>query len=112
MHNKLRSCGGDLTRWSAQKAQEAEREIMEKTNRVKKEKENEVTHNVAIIKGVQEELRLLSEQDNMKWKQRAKRSWYQLSDKNSKYFHACDSQRSKKNWIKHIKDFQGRMVTE
>lgn len=46
----------------------------------------------------------LLEQEDTKWRQRAKRSWYCLGDRNTKYFHICASQRKKKNYIKVVRD--------
>lgn len=47
--------------------------------------EQEGPKNEAAIKCLQEELGLLLEQEDLKWKQRAKRNWYQAGDKNTKY---------------------------
>lgn len=39
------------------------------------------------------------EQEDQRWKQRVKRTWYKFGDRNTKYFHTCANQRRKKNLI-------------
>jgi hypothetical protein len=46
---------------------------------------------------VQQEVCVLMEQDEVKWRQRAKENWLKHRDKNSKYFHACANQRRHAN---------------
>jgi len=43
----------------------------------------------------------------LKWRQRAKESWLQFGDRNTKYFHACATQRKKRSQILKIKDSAG-----
>lgn len=38
------------------------------------------------------------DQEDLKWKQRAKRNWFREGDRNTKFFHACASQKRKKNF--------------
>jgi hypothetical protein len=40
-------------------------------------------------------LQLLLDQENIKWKQRAKVNWLQGGDRNTKYYHACANYRKK-----------------
>ena len=47
----------------------------------------------------------LLEQEEIRWKQRAKIDWLQYGDKNTKFFHACANQRRKApNYIRMICD--------
>lgn len=55
---------------------------------------------------------LLLELEDIKWRQRAKRSWYQLVDKNTKFFDSCASQRRRKNQVKELKNPLGSLVAE
>lgn len=44
------------------------------------------------------------DQEDLKWKQRAKKHWYKHGDRNTKYFHAYTNQQQKNNFIKRIVD--------
>ncbi|XP_042988663.1 uncharacterized protein LOC122316195 [Carya illinoinensis] len=55
--------------------------------------------NNGIIKEVQLEIDKLLEEENVKWKQRAKQAWLKDGDSNSKFFHRCANQRRKTNEI-------------
>jgi hypothetical protein len=60
---------------------------------------------------LKEELNVLLEQEDLKWRQRAKEDWLRLGDKNTKFFHACANQCSKKKTIQQIVDMHGRLCT-
>lgn len=48
------------------------------------------------------------EQEDLKWKQRAKENWLQFGDRNSKFFHACANQKHSRSRIQNIFDIDGR----
>jgi hypothetical protein len=48
---------------------------------------------VEIEVGLNKELYDLLEQEDLKWKQRAKENWLRFGDRNTKYIHACATQR-------------------
>jgi hypothetical protein len=56
---------------------------------------------------LQRELQGQLEQEELRWRQRAKINWLVNGDRNSKYFHACANQRRKANTIKKIRDESG-----
>jgi ribonuclease HI len=65
------------------------------------------TPNLEAIKNTKAAVHQLLEQEEMRWKQRAKIDWLQHGDKNTKYFHACANQRQKSNLIRKICDARG-----
>lgn len=64
------------------------------------------------IKKLQVEIDQLLEQEDVKWKQRAKRHWYQKGEKNTHFFHAWASHRKRINHIKRVRDDDGREWTQ
>jgi hypothetical protein len=58
---------------------------------------------------VKEELNSLIEQEDLHWSQQAKENWLRYGDQNSKYFHACASQKNCRKYIEKIKDKRGRL---
>ena len=56
---------------------------------------------------LQKEINSLLDQEDMKWRQRAKADWLRLGDRNTKFFHDSATQRRKKNQILKIKDERG-----
>lgn len=110
VQKKLKSCEGALLRWSSLKGQEEGKCIKQKSELSNKEQSHEGLHSAATIKNLQDKISKLLEKENVKWRLKAKINWYQLGDKNMSYFHVCASQRRRKNWIKQIKDDQGRQL--
>lgn len=53
-------------------------ELKQKPERLRHEQEHEGPHNAELIKSLQSELGLILEQEDITWRQRAKRTWYQL----------------------------------
>lgn len=57
---------------------------------------------------LQEDLNVLLEHEELKWKQRANENWLKFGDRNTKFYHACANQRSRGNRIVQILDKDGR----
>ncbi|XP_042939571.1 uncharacterized protein LOC122274613 [Carya illinoinensis] len=60
------------------------------------------------IKGLQSEVDVMLEEEEIKWRQRSKQLWLKEGDKNSKYFHKCATQRRQWNEIKVIENESGK----
>jgi hypothetical protein len=58
---------------------------------------------------LQTEANLLLTQEDLHWHQRSKEMWLKCGDKNTKCFHACVTQRRRKNLIQKIQDIQGQV---
>jgi hypothetical protein len=63
------------------------------------------------IRDLQRDIDVLLEQEEVKWRQRAREDWLQHGDKNTKYFHACANQRSKVNKITSIVNEDGLLCS-
>jgi hypothetical protein len=48
---------------------------------------------------LKERFQQMCSQEDHKWKQRAKRNWIQMGDKNTKYFHQLASYQKRKNYM-------------
>lgn len=72
---------------------------------------NEGPSKLESIRSLQCEVNEAVEIEESKWRQRAKEQWLKLGDKNSKYFHACAYQRSRRNKIDRIVDEGGTVCT-
>ncbi|KAF5447506.1 hypothetical protein F2P56_033057 [Juglans regia] len=84
----LHSCSGVLKKWAKNKDSNRGKEIKRLTMKIKKLQDNEGLENVEEIRELQNEVRVLLVQEDVKWRQKAKRNLYRLSDKNTKFFHA------------------------
>jgi hypothetical protein len=69
---------------------------------------NESSENSEDIKVLKGEIEMLLEQEDLRWKQRAKQNWYKNGDRNTQYFHAWANQRRRSNKIQKVCDTAGR----
>lgn len=72
---------------------------------------NQTFPNIVAIKNLEKEIDYWSEQEDMKWRQRVKKEWYKGGDKNTKFFHACATQRRSHNNIQRIKNHNGTNIS-
>ncbi|XP_042942951.1 uncharacterized protein LOC122277140 [Carya illinoinensis] len=97
-------------RWSKKRKLGGDKEIEAKTKLLQRLQTEENNNNTAEIRKVKEDLNVLLEMENLKWKQIAKCNWCKYEDRNSKYFYACANQRRKKNWIRAVEDERCKKV--
>jgi hypothetical protein len=112
VQQKLEMCKTTLRRWNGQKYGCAEKAIKEKTKKLEILQKNEgVGDRLAIVK-LQQEIDFLLEQEDTRWKQRAKQNWYWEGDRNTHFFHSWASHKRKINQIQKIQDDDGRIWTK
>jgi len=64
---------------------------------------------MAYIREVQGELNKLLEMEDIKWRQRAKWSWFKDGDRNTQFFHAWANHRRISNFIGSTIDMEGQL---
>jgi hypothetical protein len=109
VQRRLTSCQRALTLWSGRKFCNVPKQIKRKTPLLEELKRRENPTLIAEIKTLQAELDELLAREDIQWKQRAKQSWYQSGDRNTKYFHTWANQRRKTNSIRQISDEGGTL---
>lgn len=80
-----------------------EKEIKDKYALLTELQRDERNHKSENIKKLQVEIGIMLENDNLKWRQRAKTNWYKLGDRNTKFFY-CATQRRRRNLISKVRD--------
>jgi hypothetical protein len=104
---KLGSCQKTLSQWSGRRFRNAERLIKKKTKALEVLQRDEDPDQREAIKKLQGEIETLMEQEDLRWKQRAKHNWYQNGDRNTPFVHAWVDHRRRINHIKAIVDEDG-----
>jgi hypothetical protein len=103
----LVTCQADLSSWSSRKFDDvAKKKKTQKTKKLELLQREEGLDNYEAIK-VLKELDFIMEHEDIKWKQRAKQSWYQHGDRKTSFFHAWGNHRRKINQIKKVVDEAG-----
>jgi uncharacterized protein YceH (UPF0502 family) len=77
-----------LTSWSRGKFRNNVALIKQKTQELELLQRSERPKNSDDIKNLQGEIEKLLEQEDLRWKKRAKQNWYKNGDRNTQYFHA------------------------
>lgn len=98
-----------LLAWSRLKFVGNFRRIKHLTRRLDDMQQNELPGRMAHIKEVQGELNKLLEMEDIKWRQRAKRSWFKEGDRNTQFFHAWANHRRRSNFIGVTIDMEGQL---
>ncbi|XP_042939597.1 uncharacterized protein LOC122274643 [Carya illinoinensis] len=104
---RLKFCCRMLVRCFKRKDKERTSEIDQITSRIKEVQEDLGHHNIEELKSLQKQVGGVLEQEDIKWRQRVKRNWYSLGDKNARFFHECANQRRSRNKIYTVVDRRG-----
>jgi hypothetical protein len=108
LSNHMEGCKNNLVRWQRQDIGRSKRDFEEKCKKLASMQGDGNNPDVRQASELQRELQGQMEQEELRWRQRAKINWLVNGDRNSKYFHACANQRRKVNSIKKIRDERGR----
>jgi hypothetical protein len=101
-----------LFEWSSSKYGDVSRKIKLLTNRLERLQRREHAGLSRQIELIQIEINGLMEMEDIKWKQRAEKNWYQNGNKNTKFFHAWATQRRQHNHIEKILDSAGFLCAQ
>ncbi|XP_042939555.1 uncharacterized protein LOC122274595 [Carya illinoinensis] len=104
LQRKLEICSKGLKKWSRNLIKDRTTAIKEKFKEIKQLQSYERVDNMGVLKRLQNELGFLLDQEDVRWKQRAKTHWLVQGDRNTKFYRACVNQKRKKNLIKNVVD--------
>jgi hypothetical protein len=105
---KIHKCQKVIKKWVKKSQPLTEKIILEKKKKLAAIQQEENPINIQVEKELKEELYEMLEQEELKWRQRAKENWLRDGDRNTKYFHACASQRQRRNRVECIVDRLGQ----
>ncbi|XP_041003991.1 uncharacterized protein LOC121249346 [Juglans microcarpa x Juglans regia] len=103
----LKACRDKLKIWSKEAFRQQKRLLNYKREQLRILQESNAGQFNSQINVLQNEIDGYLEEEDLKWRQRAKQRWLKDGDRNTKYFHKCASQRKQMNRIKHIKNGNG-----
>jgi len=95
--------------WSRHKFAGTSRRIKFLMKRLEMLQQQESPGRIASIKEVQGELNKLLDMEDIRWRQRAKRSWFKEGDRNTQFFHAWANHRRRANFIGATVDMEGNI---
>ncbi|XP_062152046.1 uncharacterized protein LOC133860461 [Alnus glutinosa] len=105
----LNKSKASLNGWRRAKFGSTTRTINSLNTRLERLQRQELPRILATIKRVQGDLNKLLDMEDMKWRQRTKRNWFNNGDRNTEYFHAWAYQRHRSNFIGSIQDLEGHV---
>jgi hypothetical protein len=107
----LTRCRKTIQVWVKKTVHAPENLIREKTCALEKIQAKEGDREVEKEKELKAEIHNLLEQEGTKWKQRAKEDWLRNGDRNTRYFHACATQKKRRSMVERIHDEAGRVCS-
>jgi hypothetical protein len=110
---KLSTCSGALSKWSYVKHGTAAKALKEKTDQLAKLQKYKGPYNQGPIRLLKKEIALIIDQEELKWKQMAKKkNWLTKGDPDTPFFHAWANQRRQNNKITCIMEENGQVNKE
>ncbi|KAG7964428.1 hypothetical protein I3843_09G170100 [Carya illinoinensis] len=102
LRHKLANCALALKQWNSSRKREASATMKQKMNRIATIQEEEGGDQVHKLKVLQREVEHQLEEEELKWRQRAKQHWLKNGDRNTQFYHMHANQRRKTNTISQI----------
>jgi hypothetical protein len=106
---KLQQCKIGLNAWQKATNGHLRGLVVGFQKRIEVIQDSEGLWNIAEIKQLQQEVNLLLEKEDLRWKQREKEDWLKNGDRSTRYYHACANSRRQKNKIWSIRDEAGQI---
>ncbi|XP_042942686.1 uncharacterized protein LOC122276857 [Carya illinoinensis] len=100
-------CRNKLKSWSKEAFRNHKRLLNQKREVLRQLQESDLGQHSSQIKSIQRELDGLLEEEELKWRQRAKQRWLKDGDRNTKFFYKCATQRKQVNFIKKVASEEG-----
>lgn len=112
IRGKIKRCQKATMMWVKKTVQVNEALLQTKTRELAVLQQRETEGEKLAEAELQAEIYDLMEIEDLKWKQGAKEDWLRNGDRNTKYFHACASQKKRSSTIEQIRDEEGSLHTE
>jgi hypothetical protein len=108
LRGKLDNCKRDLKCWAQLFDDKENLSIQKLEESLQAVQQEGDPRKVELKKSLKEDLDHMLELEDLKWRQRAKENWLKFIDRNTKYFHACASQKNRRNLVQEIVDLNGK----
>ncbi|XP_031254340.1 uncharacterized protein LOC116112330 [Pistacia vera] len=108
----LQRCKEKLSTWSKSTFRDQRNTMTDKLSQLKHLEDTNRGDKKEELQHLKQEIDGLLEEDDIKWKQRAKQQWLKDGDRNTKFFHLCANQHRKSNVIKQISSDDGRFANK
>jgi hypothetical protein len=108
VRNNLKCCQCAFQKWVRKEGGKVEDQIVKKERELQLLQMQEDNFDINKENQIKDELQNILQHEDLKWRQRAKETWLQSGDKNTKYFHASASQKHRRNVVERIIDQHGR----